>query len=763
VINGPGACTAAGITSSVATLTIDNPVTITSQPANNSACVGGNATFTIAVTGTNPVYNWQVSTDGGLTWNNVVPAVATATLTVTGITAGMNNNQYHCQVTGTCTATAITSNAAILTINSPATISSQPANAIACEGGTATFSVTASGTGVIYNWQVSTDGGLNWNNVSPAVATATLTLSGVTAAMNNNQYRCVVSISCSASGVNSNAAILTVNTLPAITLQPANTAVCTGNNAQFCITAAGTGLGYQWQVNEGGCAGAVWTNIAAATSSCLTVSPATAAVNNFAFRCIVSGTCAPPVTSACATLTVNEPVSITSQPANALGCTGGNASFNVAATGAGLTYSWQVSTDAGLTWNNLTPPVNTATLTLTGLTAGMNNNQYRCVVGGTCSAAAIISNAATLTLNTTVSFITQPANAGVCAGTDVTFTAAAVGTGLAYNWQFSTDGGTTWANVNPVNNTTSLLVAAPTLAMNGYKYRCVAIGACNPGGVNSNVATLTVNTSVTLTTQPADIIGCSGGTAIFSVGATGSSISYQWQVSVAGAPFVDLTNSTPYSGVNSSTLTINPATGLNGNRYRLNASGTPCGGTVTSNSALLDVKALPIVVLTAASYNNITPGTPTTLYATVSPPGNYTYQWFRDGVLVPGITSDRFNVSVDDLGVYEVVAIDATTNCSSLKSNTTKVDFAVSSELFIYPNPSNGYFQVRYMNTATTVARTITVYDSKGSRIYTKEYVTSGPYAKMDVILNNAASDIYLVVLEDKDGKRIATGKVMVK
>jgi hypothetical protein len=345
----------------------------------------------------------------------------------------------------------------------------------------------------------------------------------------------------------------------------------------------------------------------------------------------------------------------------------------------------------------------------------------------------------------------------------VTFTAAAVGTGLAYNWQFSTDGGTTWVNVNPVNNTTSLLVAAPTLAMNGYKYRCVATGACNPGGVNSNVATLTVNTSVTLTTQPADIIGCSGGTAIFSVGATGSSISYQWQVSVAGAPFVDLANSTPYSGVNSSTLTINPATGLNGNRYRLNASGTPCGGTITSNSALLDVKALPIVVLTAASSGNITPATPTTLYATVSPAGNYTYQWFRDGVLVPSITTDRFNVSVDDLGVYEVVATDINTHCSSLKSNTAKVDFAVSGELFIHPNPSSGHFLVRYMSTSSTVTRIINVYDSKGSRVYTKEYVTSAPYAGMDVYLDNAASDIYFVVLQDKDGKRLATGKVMIK
>ena len=763
VVNGPGACTPAGVTSSAATLSINNPVAITTQPANASVCTGNDATFTVAVSGASPTYVWQVSTDNGVTWNNVVPAATGASLTITGVTAGMNNNQYRAVVAGTCTPVGFNSNAAILTINTPASVASQPADVAACTGGNASFTVTGSGSGLSYNWQVSTDGGLTWNNLSPAVSTATLTLTGVTNSMNNNKYRCVISISCNPTGVNSNPATLTVNTAPSITAQVANTAACEGTNAQFCVTATGAGLSYQWQVNTGGCGGATWVDVAAATSNCLILPAITAAMNNNAYRCIVTGSCAPSVTTDCGVLTVNTAAAIATQPTSTTGCTGGNATFTVGATGSGLTYNWQVSTDGGVTWNNLSPAVNTATLTLSGVTASMNNNQYHCLVGGTCSVVPVTSGAATLTLSNSVSFSMQPVSAGVCAGTSVTFDVAASGTGLTYNWQVSTDGGTTWNNVSPVNTTSSLTIPSPTVAMSGNKYRNVATGTCNPGGVNSSVATLTVNTSVSFNSQPSDITGCTGSAAVFAVNVTGSSVTYQWQVSIAGGAFVDLTNSGPYSGVNTATLTINPATGLNGNRYRLNASGAPCGGIISTNSALLDVRSLPVTVLTAASYSSITPATPTVLYTTVSPAGNYTYQWYRDGILVPSITGDRFSVSVDDLGTYQAIATDANTHCSSNKSNSVKMDFAVSGDLFIYPNPSSGQFQVRYLSYTNGVGRTINVYDSKGARVYTKEYTTAGPYTKMDVNLDNAASDVYMVVLTDKDGKRIATGKVVIK
>ncbi len=96
---------------------------------------------------------------------------------------------------------------------------------------------------------------------------------------------------------------------------------------------------------------------------------------------------------------------ITGQPANETLCLPGNtsATFSVVATGSGLTYQWQVSTDNGNTFINLTnggvySNINTATLNITGATAGLNRNQYRCAVGpcpiSTSNEAILLSQAA---------------------------------------------------------------------------------------------------------------------------------------------------------------------------------------------------------------------------------------------------------------------------------------------------------------------------------------------------------------------------------
>jgi hypothetical protein len=122
-----------------------------------------------------------------------------------------------------------------------------------------------------------------------------------------------------------------------------------------------------------------------------------------------------------ATMLITAPVgcippSVSQHPANSSVCVGGNASFTVSATGtASLSYQWQESTTgAGGPWNNIANGgvyggATTVTLTLTGVTAGMSGNQYRCVVTGQCAPDAT-SNAAILTVTNNPATITCPAN-----------------------------------------------------------------------------------------------------------------------------------------------------------------------------------------------------------------------------------------------------------------------------------------------------------------------------------------------------------------
>ena len=92
-------------------------------------------------------------------------------------------------------------------------------------------------------------------------------------------------------------------------MQPGNTVIIAGSNTSFSVNALGSGLTYQWQENSG--LGFVnllnasaYSNVTTAT---LNVNAAPISKNGYLYRCIVSGTCAPIVTSNSGILTVNSP------------------------------------------------------------------------------------------------------------------------------------------------------------------------------------------------------------------------------------------------------------------------------------------------------------------------------------------------------------------------------------------------------------------------------------------------------------------------
>jgi hypothetical protein len=98
-----------------------------------------------------------------------------------------------------------------VTVDRAITISAQPQNLTVVDGEAATFSVTATATGtgdLAYQWQLSTNDGSTWTNLSSATS-ATLAFETVALADDGNQYRVIVSTA-GAANVTSNAATLTV-------------------------------------------------------------------------------------------------------------------------------------------------------------------------------------------------------------------------------------------------------------------------------------------------------------------------------------------------------------------------------------------------------------------------------------------------------------------------------------------------------------------------------------------------------------------------
>ncbi|MEI2737705.1 MAG: T9SS type A sorting domain-containing protein [Chitinophagaceae bacterium] len=289
----------------------------------------------------------------------------------------------------------------------------------------------------------------------------------------------------------------------------------------------------------------------------------------------------------------------------------------------------------------------------------------------------------------------------------------------------------------------------------------VISGTCTPS-VTSSAALLTVVSPVTIAGQPSNTEVCSGSNVNFAVTGSGTGIIYQWQVSTdAGATW----NNIP--GGTSATLSLNSVTTtMNGNRYRCQLSNPTCTTPSASGIATLTVRQLPTVGLSAALLTSLLPGQTTILTATpsASTGGTLTTSWFKNGTAFTN-TGNTYVVNVETTGSYRVSIQEIFTGglvCSN-QSPVVVIDAAISNKLFIFPSPNDGQFTVSYYNNGgASTSRTVTVYDSKGAKVYNAKFPVIGPYTLLSVNIKPAQSGIYYVLVGDAAGNKLGEGKVLV-
>lgn len=102
---------------------------------------------------------------------------------------------------------------------------------------------------------------------------------------------------------------------------------------------------------------------------------------------------------------------------------------------------------------------------------------------------------------TAPSITTQPGNATVKVGETATFTIAASGTDLTYQWQIDRNDGNGWVNIAGAT-ATSYTTSTVNISCNGFKYQCVVSNSA--GTVTSNTAVLTVTENTTPDPDPVD-------------------------------------------------------------------------------------------------------------------------------------------------------------------------------------------------------------------------------------------------------------------
>ncbi len=135
------------VTSSDATLTVRNALSITTQPASQTIAAGATATFTVVASGTGTLtYQWRR--------NGTAITGATSASYTTPVLALTDSGATFSVVVADAFGSSVTSSDATLTVVNALTITTQPASQTVVEGATATFTVAATGTGTLtYQWR----------------------------------------------------------------------------------------------------------------------------------------------------------------------------------------------------------------------------------------------------------------------------------------------------------------------------------------------------------------------------------------------------------------------------------------------------------------------------------------------------------------------------------------------------------------------------------------------------------------------------------
>jgi len=447
------------VTSAMASLTVDVPPGITTQPQSQSVALGQAVSFSAVASGTAPfTYQWYFNGSSLGWW------AQSSTLTLNNVFT-WNDGNYSVVVANA--AGSVTSAAATLTVDFPPGIQTQPQNLTVTQDQNASFSVVANGSAPFsYQWY--------FNGAAMSGATnASLTLNDVQPAQAGSY---TVMVSNPVGNLTSQAAALTVNVPPSITTQPQSQWVTPGQNIALSVAASGTAtLTYQWYFN-GSSLGHT------ARSATLTVN--NIGSNNLGNYTVVVQNQWGSATSVVATLAFMVPPEITTQPQSETLILGQNAEFSVMATSTGTpSYQWSLNGTALFEATN-------ATLSLTDVQA-TNAGSYVVVV--TNNAGSTTSAVATLTVLVPPGLQTQPNNVAVIQSQNASFSVVANGSApFSYQWSFN---GTAMSS-----DTNAILTLTNAQTTQAGSYTVVVM---NPAGsVTSQVAVLTVYIPHVITAQP---------------------------------------------------------------------------------------------------------------------------------------------------------------------------------------------------------------------------------------------------------------------
>ena len=379
-------------TSAAAVLTVTCKSIIKTQPNDLKVNKGSKAIFVVGTFDAGTTFQWKIK--NGTAFKTLSDAgqyygTMDDSLLINPASMSNKNQQYKCVMNykGCKDSTKIVT----LDVLCIPIVSSNPLNQDKTEGEKALFSVTSLDAKATFTWQMNIGAGFqNLNNSSQVsgIDNDSLTISNLTLANNNQNFRCILaSDGCFDT---SQTAILKVKCKTLINSQPKSKKVFIGDNALLSLSVLESTAKLAWQSDVG----FGYQNLSDAgqyngvSNDSLSIANVSFANNNQKFRCILTlGNCTE-TTDVVTLSTICKP-GIMDQPTNKSATVGGTAYFRVSAALPNTTYKWQ--TDLGLGFQNLSNAgqfkgANKDTLQISNLTAGNDNQAFRCILSsGVCN------------------------------------------------------------------------------------------------------------------------------------------------------------------------------------------------------------------------------------------------------------------------------------------------------------------------------------------------------------------------------------------
>ncbi|RXQ96784.1 T9SS type B sorting domain-containing protein [Ancylomarina salipaludis] len=577
--------------------TIDNPLDV-------SMCQNtGNASFDVVATGEGDLtYKWY---DNDILMGGEI----TASLSVNSLLTN-NGHSYHCVVNGTSCDEAV-SEKAVLTVKENVAVTKHPVNVSVADGGTAVFTVEASGTGpYFYLWYEDTGSGFA---AMPTETSSTLTLSALLAD-NGNQYYCKVTGNCTS--VNSNNALLTVDVNKRITSQAVNAEACIGDYFTFIVTYKNTTEACDWEYDSGSgyvAIGGLGSSNFTSTSSVLTVNSATLAMNSWKFRALVKeGILAPDISDE-VEVKVYEPIDFNAIADETL-CKNKGVSFTASGlSGTGpFSYEWK---------RDVTSIGTNSSLSLSGVDA--TDNTYSLgVSNGVCPATTKtfnISHYADLVIDGITDI--DPVCENVAENLSVSITKDPA---LSDTYIWTKDGGAL------VGTTNTYTIDGSSTSQTGL-YKVVVNDGCMTKSISSFVNVLkdvALSTSSPLTSNL-----CEGENLSLHVTGSGDNLSYNWYKTTDPATSLST----------SETLDISNVFEVNSGIYRCDLT--------SASGCNTDFIEFTVNVRKHATVNNpiddfICEGTGNASFNIIATGnGTIVYQWYENDVLIPAATTSTLSVA----------------------------------------------------------------------------------------------------------------------